>query len=382
MIMPDHGQLPNVNIHYSIPADEKQIVASLRTLQRDLNEAIQSINTLTHERDEALLELRLLRAASKKQSTPIKKNRAASRVEEELFDISRSMTPEEAPVRRPSLREKSADTKEEAKTTISDEARVLSPVNVNRPVSHISEKRPSNKNEANGKSRIQSYQRPTVNDTENSGLEDPTAASNTSRRRRHAALDDNMTSAYILPDITVSQLARPEVSKEARHVLHRHGGDPDHMDNCTVCQRLIAPARGPKQLARNSRGTSAPAEKLSRKARATSAPVESKPDFTAQVTSLMKENMLEEPTLRPKIHPWHALANVKKLLTDQFEEAKRKHALAWEKYDAIEAPMSSKKHAAASEQLFYWSKKMEECRINLDQLRDVEEGMRDEESEL
>ncbi|EXJ64824.1 hypothetical protein A1O7_01162 [Cladophialophora yegresii CBS 114405] len=379
--MPDHGQLPNVNIHYSIPADEKQIVASLRTLQRDLNEAIQTINSLTRERDEALLELRLLRAASKKQSTPVRKNRAASRVEEELFDISRSMTPEEGPARRASLREKTSEPKGEAKTTISDEARVLSPVNINPPLSPNAEKRLSSKNEANARSRIQPYQRPTVNDTENSVLEDPTAASNTSRRRRHAALDDNMTSAYIIPDITVSQPARAEVSKEARHVLHRHGSDPDHSDNCTVCQRLTAPARASKQLARTIRSTSAPAEKLPRNIRATSAPVESRPDFTAQVTHLMKENMLEEPTLRPRIHPWHALANVRQLLTDQFEEAKRKHALAWEQYDAIEAPLNSKKHAAASEQLFYWSKKMEECRINLDQLRDVEEGMKDDESQ-
>ena len=36
-ILADNGSLPNVQIHYTIPADEKQIVASLRTLQRDLN---------------------------------------------------------------------------------------------------------------------------------------------------------------------------------------------------------------------------------------------------------------------------------------------------------------------------------------------------------
>jgi hypothetical protein len=101
-----------------------------------------------------------------------------------------------------------------------------------------------------------------------------------------------------------------------------------------------------------------------------------RPDFTAQITQLMKNVMLDEPTLRPKISPWKALANVKKLLTDQFNEAKRKHSIAWEKYDSIEAPQHSKKHAAASEEMFYWSKKMEECRVNLDQLRDVEEGMR------
>ena len=371
-IMPDHGPLPNVNLHYTVPADEKQIVASLRTLQRDLNEAIQTINSLTRERDEALLELRLLRGASQRQAASARKSRAASRVEEELFDISRSLeSPERPSVRRTYSVKKPADTKEAPKTTISDDARVLSPANLNRALSPLSERRPTHKFEANAKSKLQTYQRPTVNDTENSIMEDPTTASNTSRRRRRNSLDENMTSAYILPDITVSQPAKhakAEVSREARHVLHRHG-DPEHIDNCTVCQRLTAPARRTQQLSRNARAASAPVD-------------DRKVDYTAQITQLMKNAMLEEPTLRPKTSPWQALANVKKLLTDQFEDAKRKHALAWGQYDAIEAPLNSKKHAVASEQLFYWSKKMEECRINLDQLRDVEEGMGEQDSSL
>ncbi|OAP62493.1 hypothetical protein AYL99_04698 [Fonsecaea erecta] len=365
-IVPDHGSLPNVQVHYTVPADEKQIVASLRTLQRDLNEAMQTINSLTRERDDARLELRLLRAASKKQITPAKKSKAASRVEEELFDISRSMSsPPRSPVRRNSMKDTSADIKDAPKTTNSNDARVLSAV-INRPMSPVSEKRPTTKSDVTAKSKPQSYQRPTVHDTENSVIGDQTAASNTSRRRRHPSLDENMTSAYILPDITMSQPVKPariQVSQEAQSVLHRHG-DPEHLGNCTVCQRLTA--RKPRQV------THATCSAF--------APVGERTDFTAQITQLMKDVMLEEPTLRPKINPWHALANVKKLLMNQFEEAKSKHAQAWEKYDAIEAPLSSKKHAAASEDLFYWSKKMEECRINLDQLRDVEEGMKEQES--
>lgn len=45
--MPDHGPLPNIQVHYNVPADEKQIVASLRALQRDLAEAMQTITNLT-----------------------------------------------------------------------------------------------------------------------------------------------------------------------------------------------------------------------------------------------------------------------------------------------------------------------------------------------
>jgi len=133
----------------------------------------------------------------------------------------------------------------------------LSPVNLNRPaISPASERRVTSKAEATARSKIQSYQRPAVNDAENSVVEDPTAASNTSRRRRRASLDDNMTSAYILPDITVSQptkAAKAQVSKEARHVLHSHG-DPEHIENCTVCQRLTAPARRAKQTSSQHTG--------------------------------------------------------------------------------------------------------------------------------
>ncbi|EXJ78971.1 hypothetical protein A1O3_08471 [Capronia epimyces CBS 606.96] len=353
-IIGDHGSLPNVQIHYAVPADEKQIVASLRTLQRDLNEAVQTINSLTRERDEALMELRLLRAGSKKQATPAKKNRASIRVEEELFDISRSMeSPKQSPARRDAV-----EAKEAAKTANSDDARVLSPIPINQATSPTFDKRTASKPGVHVNSKSHAYRRPAVNDTENSMIEDPTAASNTSRRRRHLAMDENMTSAYILPDITVNQpqkSTRAQVSPEVQNVLHRHG--PDHAGNCAVCQRLTV--KRTKHVMHEIPGAE-------------------RPDFTAQITQLMKDAMLEEPTMRPKISPWLALANVKKLLTDQFEEAKRKHSQAWEKYDAIQAPLSSKKHAAASQDLFYWSKKMEECRVNLDQLRDVEEGMKDQ----
>ncbi|KAK4936257.1 hypothetical protein LTR10_022844 [Elasticomyces elasticus] len=361
-IMADHGSLPGVQLHYTIPADEKQIIASLRTLQRDLNEAMQTINSITRERDEALLELRLVRAASQKSSTPARKNRVTTHVEEELFNLSRSM---ESPKRSGRASSAPAETQQAAKTSDSNDARVLSPVAVNRPTSPT-DKRATHRPSLHGQHKSHSYYKAAVNDTENSIVEDPTAASNTSRRRRHLDLDENMTSAYILPDITVNQPAtssRPLVSLEAQNVLHRH--DPEHVDKCTVCQRL----------------TSKKIKHVTHAPHAVQQNANEKTDFTAQITQLMKDTMLEEPTMRPKISPWLALANVKKLLTDQFQEAKRKHNQAWEKYDAIDAPLSSKKHAAASQDLFYWSKKMEECRINLDQLRDVEEGMK-EHSEL
>ncbi len=397
-ILADHGSLPNVQIRYTIPADEKQIVASLRNLQRDLNEAMNTINTLTPERDEALLELRLLHASSKKTSTSVKRNKASTRVEEELFDLSRSFeSPKRSPARRASNRDLPTDSHpgQAAKTTDSNDARVLSPVPINRPNSPLSERRTTSRF-GGDQHKSQSHKKSALNDTENSIMEDPTAASNTSRRRRRVSLDENMTSAYILPDITVNnpQPSKPakaknqaQVSQEAQNVLHRH--DPEHLDNCAVCQRLTA-KKATKHVTHAAESQTQTHSQSRRQTRAdeTEDEIENeldvgRPDFTAQITQLLKNAMLDEPTLRPKISPWKALANVKKLLTDQFNEAKRKHSVAWEKYDSIEAPQHSKKHAAASEEMFYWSKKMEECRVNLDQLRDVEEGMRAEgESEL
>jgi hypothetical protein len=361
--MPDHGPLPDVNIHYTIPPDEKQIVASLRTLQRDLNEAVQTINSLTRERDEAIHELKLLRMASKKQqASPAQQRRTSSRVEEELFDISRSITPEQPqPARRSFSSRRSLDA---PKTTISDEARVLSPVNVNKVV--------ATKSHDNAKSKVS--QKTVAQDTENSMIDDPTAASNTSRRRRHTSLDENMTSAYILPDITVSQPAaqkptKPSVSHAARQVLHRHG-DPDHVDDCTICQRLTAPARRVKHqhISRTTRTTSAPAPDTH--------PSHSLPEHTEQLTRIIKDMHLDSNTIRPKMPPHLALANVKNLLQSQFEEAKQQHGAAWEVYDGIDAPRSSKRHASVAEELNRWRVKMEECRVYLDQVRDIEEGMR------
>ena len=94
-----------------------------------------------------------------------------------------------------------------------------------------------------------------------------TAASNTSRRRRRASdtaeVDEGMTSAYILPDITIAkpkQKPQPQsqqppqtststtpmfdrghpgqqLSEEAKDFLHNV--DPDHVVSCVHCRRLL-----------------------------------------------------------------------------------------------------------------------------------------------
>ena len=97
-----------------------------------------------------------------------------------------------------------------------------------------------------------------------------TAASNTSRRRRRASdtaeIDDGMTSAYLLPDITIAkpqpqpqhqpqpqpqqepqpsveistsaqQVQPGQLSEEAKTFLH--SVDPDHIVSCVHCRRLL-----------------------------------------------------------------------------------------------------------------------------------------------
>jgi hypothetical protein len=91
-----------------------------------------------------------------------------------------------------------------------------------------------------------------------------TAASNTSRRRRRASdtaeIDEGITSAYLLPDITIAkpqpqphpqespqasveaallseQLQPGILSEEAKNFLH--SVDPDHIVTCIHCRRLL-----------------------------------------------------------------------------------------------------------------------------------------------
>jgi hypothetical protein len=357
-ILPDRGTLPDVHFHYPVPADEKEIVISLRSLQRQLDAAMATIDQLERERDEALHELKLMRTASRKSATPAKKKDQAAHVEEELFDISRTeLSPAKSPVRSASKRASIGN-----KTTAENDARVISAT--------ATEQLPHNHQYAAKNSQLtqerRSSKKAMVQDAEDSMIQDVTAASNISRRRRQHSLDENMTSAYIIPDITLAmkqqqaaqaQASRPSISKQARTVLHDH--DPQHIEGCDVCQRLTTK----KQVQIKTSTSSAQSHQVNN-------------DYTAQITQLMKDIALEEPTYRPKIAPEQALNHLKKLLADQYSDAKRKHGEAWEEYDEIDAPRSSKRHGAVGERLFYWAKKMEECRVNLDQLRDVEEGMK------
>ncbi|ETN38317.1 uncharacterized protein HMPREF1541_06351 [Cyphellophora europaea CBS 101466] len=371
-ILPERGTLRDVHVHYNIPPDEKQIVASLRALQDQLDRALVQIADLTKERDDAIHELSRMRESHKKRASFAKQSEEEeehSTIEEELFDLSRV----EGSPRMSLSRQHKSTARSANKTSTDNEARLISTVPAKRVASMSPEIEKRVGNHASTSRDHRASKKAMIQDTEES-IVDNTAASNISRRRR-PSLDDNMTSAYIIPDITLAlkqqqqqqaqekkrRASQPQLSEKAQSVLHDH--DPQHIASCAVCQRLT----GSKK---STRATSQPVPKTTTSAGKTG-------DYTAQVTALMKDIALDEPTARPKIPPAHALAHLKKLLNDQYHVAKLKHGEAWEKYDEIEAPKSSKKHNAVAEEMSYWSRKMEECRVNLDQLRDVEEGMRE-----
>lgn len=367
-ILPERGTLRDVHVHYNIPPDEKQIVASLRAVQDQLDRALVQIADLTKERDEALQYVTRMRDSNKKKASFAKhvEPEEDSIIEEELFDLSRV---EDSPGASPSRRRKSSTHKSDKKTVTENDARIISTV----PAKRIASASPELERRAEKESSHRASKKAMFHEAEDSIL-DNTAASNISRRRR-PSLDDNMTSAYIIPDITLAmkqaqqaaeqkrKSSHPQLSEKAQSVLHDH--DPRHIAGCAVCQRLTA---GTKKS--SSRAASQPLPKTSNASKAG--------DYTAQVTALMKDIALDEATTRPKISPHHALTHLKKLLDDQYNAAKAKHGEAWEKYDMIDAPRHSKKHGAIAEEMKYWARKMEECRVNLDQLRDVEEGMRAE----
>ncbi|KAK5091359.1 hypothetical protein LTR05_001542 [Lithohypha guttulata] len=374
-IMPDHGPLPNIQVHYNIPADEKQIVASLRALQRDLAEAVQTIATLTRERDDALQEIRMLKSTARKLSSPA--SRPSKTFEDELFDLSSPI--QESPKRSGQrLLQSRKEGREQKETQVSDEARVISTHAAHQRHASIKNARESSKQ----------HQKPVVDDTKQSVLdENPTAASNTSRRRRRHSLDENMTSAYIIPDITVEeQVQSPlKVSRAAQNVLHSL--DPEHINNCDVCHRLTKHIRATERERKASKKEVAlqdiarePPSKVQDFASFATDKVRraTQPDYTAVLAGFTPDDsVLHDQTMRPKVSPDQALTRVRVLMDAQFRKAKERHGLAWEKYNKIEAPLSSKKHSEISKEMQHWAEKMEECRVHLDYLRDVEEGMRD-----
>jgi hypothetical protein len=140
-----------------------------------------------------------------------------------------------------------------------------------------------------------------------------TAQSHVSARSFTNNIDQNMTSAFILPDITLREKARsipasqqtgPMLSKEARSVLD--GVCIHNSRNCTVCSRIHGQSR-----AHGSPSTQKAEANTKKRVRV------QKPTPATERRQQRTEEYIEEPTLRPFMPPGDALAIVIKELQDE-----------------------------------------------------------------
>lgn len=381
-LMPAHlGVLPEGPVRYTIPSDEKQIVDSLRSVQRDLMSAQRNIETLTRERDDARNELRLLHLAqnkSRKPSASQKKDRVASQVEQDLFDLSKvdlsrmQESPERPPARQSTNRRV---TYAEGSDLARDFAIPQGRASTIEDESLDGDENAFGTVRRNGQKSRVAHRKPEVEEAELSMvLGENTATSNTSRRRRQHVLDENMTSEYILPDITVDQqrVEKQLMSLEAQNVLHQH--DHKHIQTCDVCHRLAHDSRR-RQAKNQTKSTMHFTSQQQSNHHQPTQQRNTQKSEGAQVTEMLHLIGSDEPTMRPKISPAQALENVRIQTKNQFEHAKERFTEAWQRYDAIQAPMKSGKHETAAAEMKYWQTRMEESRISLDNLRDVREGI-------
>lgn len=146
-----------------------------------------------------------------------------------------------------------------------------------------------------------------------SNQNDNTAQSHISANSFTSNVDRNMTSAFIIPDITLREKTRstpaqqqtgPALSKEARSVLD--GICIHKSQNCTVCSRIHTQSRtaGFATIQKSEANTK-------KRVRV------QKPTPVTERRSSRAEEYVEEPTLRPSMPPGDALAIVIKELNDE-----------------------------------------------------------------
>lgn len=188
-----------------------------------------------------------------------------------------------------------------------------------------------------------------------------TAASNTSRRRRRTTdlEDENMTSAFIIPDITIAQptataAADIHLTDAAQHVIH--SVSPHDAANCVVCSRLTT----------TNTHTNATEKKtiiVPKPTPVSDTPVPPTPDNP-------------DPTIRPAQPPGLALAIVLKELNDQHEHLKARLATAQAKYQQTDPRLSRAKRGRLSKEMTTLQRQCEGVADMIYRLYDVLEGQR------
>ena len=204
-----------------------------------------------------------------------------------------------------------------------------------------------------------------------------TAASNTSRRRRRTTdfEHENMTSAFIIPDITIAQPtstaaaaagattsqapnASIHLTDAAQHVIHSI--NPHDAVNCIVCSRLTSTTT-------NHSNDNCAAEKKTI--------VVPKP-IPVSDTPVSPTTDNPDPTLRPAQPPGVALAIVLKELHDQHEHLKARLATAQAKYQQTDPRLSRAKRGRLSKEIEKLQGQCDRLADMIYRLYDVLEGQR------
>lgn len=193
-----------------------------------------------------------------------------------------------------------------------------------------------------------------------------TAASNTSRRRRRTTdvEDENMTSAFIIPDITIAQptatqasatapTADARLSDAAQRVIHSI--NPHDAANCVICSRLTAPT--------NTNAAEKKTIVVPKPIPVSDTPVEPTADNP-------------DPTLRPAQPPGIALAIVLKELNDQHEHVKARLATAQARYQQTDPRLSRARRGRLSREIDMLQRQCEGVADMIYRLYDVLEGQR------
>ncbi|KFY35624.1 hypothetical protein V494_05745 [Pseudogymnoascus sp. VKM F-4513 (FW-928)] len=198
--------------------------------------------------------------------------------------------------------------------------------------------------------------------------QDNTSHSNVSHTRRHSETSvkagrhittEDVTSAFIIPDITLSvNGSHPTLSAKAKKVLdtlcHHDGG------NCTVCTRVASFENG----------------------------VEAKQSVYIQKPTPVSDRMPvpgpyeEEPTMRPSVAPGLALATVMKGLEDELAHLKIELAQYQAVYNKHDPSLSMRKRKAVKARIERLLKAIDTKADQIYALYDVLEGQKETGQEL
>jgi hypothetical protein len=213
------------------------------------------------------------------------------------------------------------------------------------------------------------------------GVEEDTIRSNVSGRRREAEnsilsrtsnrqrIDENMTSAFIIPDITIHGLNAPHdhpmLSASARKVLDNLAQHDGH--NCTVCTRIASFDR-----TENTSGTKTEVKQTVNVERPI--PVSDRMPVAGPYE--------DEPTMRPSVAPGLALATVLKGLQDELAHLKIELAQFQSMYNKHDASLSKRKRKSLHMRIEGLLKKIDRKSDQIYALYDVLEGQKESGNEM